>query len=703
MKKLFIFITVSFLFGTAFSQELSLNNFIRLEAKGSLPKELSDIANGKIKAKDRHQEIVNQQIKDIVLSGRIIFGDTVSNYVNKIVDRLLADEPELRKNIKVYIIKSSQANAFATSEGYIFLTVGFIAQATSEAELGYVISHELIHYVKKHGYNLKDEEEFDNISDFLKYHSRSREQEFECDRLGYENYFKKSGYSQDAVNGVFDILQYSYLPFDEVKISRDIYETEYYKFKDNYFLTSVTPIASRENYIDTFSTHPNLKSRRLEMEKFIEKDGDLNGSNFIQSKEDFNFIRSICRFETINQQIIEDNYLKSYYNSLILKREFPNNKFLETANSTSLFGIAMSKIGDSFQDIDLKAEDTEGEIQFTTNLFRKISKKEIALLSIRSTWENIKKYPQDKYYKQMFKEVLKPMIDDWSIGTLNKFSDYKMGETPIIDSSADENKAKSKYDKIRQNKLVGNQKSFKVENYMLADLKKDSSFVKCFENLASELEASSANNLISSIKSSSEIKEESNNKLLTKEKLIILKPYAEKKGNSNSKRETIKLEKIIKNTSSLNGFEPVIISRYQKEINIDYQILSRLNDYSRSINKYSQLTYESRDAQELSKQLGSPLLNLVYCQREKCSSRNTFYKFFHLGFSAFSWPTLPFSIVQWFQGQYTTSLSFVTYNLETDQLIYSTNLEFEHENTNDETTQKMYECYFKTKQLNNKK
>ncbi len=707
MKKLLLIVVLICGFYTLSAQQISINNFSRLEAVGQLPNDLLNIAKGNnfdgSKPRNRIQRNANRYIKDLIISGRVVYGDTVTHYLEKILDNLLVNDPALRKEIKIYTLKSSEVNAFATIDGFVFVTVGFISQSTCEAEIAYVLSHELIHYVKKHGYNTggNDKDGTNTIEDYLKYHSRSREQEFEADKLGYEKFFKNSGYASNSIDGMFDVLQYSYLPFDELKLNRGMFENEYYKFEDNYFLESVTPIVSREDYIDTFSTHPNLKSRRAEMENLISASDITGDKKFIQSQEDFNFIRTISRFETINQQIIADNYIKAYYNTLCLLKNSPDNKFLNTASCASLYGIARGKISGSYQDIDLGKDKTEGEMQFAVNLFKKMGKKELGLMSLRSTWNDMKLYPDDKYFKLLFNDITKYLVEDANLGSLNKFSDYKMGEIVPEDTLVNEDKEQTKYDKVKTKKLVGHQKSFKTENYMLGDLKKDEAFVKAFNSSILENEQGNASSIITYLK-------EDNQKTSVRKKIIILKPYAEKIHKSENKTlergenkiQTQRLERRVKNIAKQADFEPILISSYDNDFPVNYQLLSRLNDYSRSFNKFSDITYESRDAENLAKELGTPILNLVYYQKQSLgSTKNKKYKRLHSSLSIMTPPTIPISIYQWFAREQSGKLLFIAYDLEKHKTIFSETRQFEHENTYDEINQELYECYIKTSKL----
>lgn len=706
MKKFLLFFVLLSSYVIVSAQQISLNSFYRLEAKGQLPNDLVNILqglnfDGSIPKSDI-QKSSNDNIKELILTGRIIYGDTVTKYLEKVLDNLLVNEPKLRKEIKLYTIKSSEANAFMSGDGFLFVNIGFIAQSTSEAEIAYVISHELIHYVNKHSYKESDVkgDAFQTIDDYLKYHSRSREQEFECDKSGYERFFKNSSYDSKAIDGMFDILQYSYLPFDEVKLNREMFENEYYKFNDSYFLQNITPIASRVDYIDTFSTHPNLKSRREEKEIIVSSSDDLGTNKFIQPQGSFEFIRTISRFETINQQIIADNYIKAYYNTLCLIKYSPDNKFLKTALNASLYGIAKAKVSGNYQDIDLGTQKTEGEMQYVVNLFKKMNKKELALLSIRKSWEAMKSYPNENYFNLLFKDMIKSLVEESDLGSLNKFSDYRMGEDIMEDTTTNYNENQTKYDRVKNKRHVGHLKSFKTENYMLGDLKKDDEFVKAFNSSLSQIENQNASAFISSLR-------DNTNKSQEKKKIIVLNPFAEKalrsgKPSSNSSKETQtkRLEKRIMNVANAANLSPTIISNYQKKLSLNYQLNSRLIDYSRSMNKFSEITYESRDSETLAKELGTPILNLVYYEKKSLGNKkNKTYKRLHTFFSLMTLPTLPFSIYQWVSREQAGKLVFIAYDLEKNKTIYSTTKQFEHENTFDMINQELYECYVKTNNL----
>ena len=75
----------------------------------------------------------------------------VSIYVRK-VGAILAEHSRRRDISYVFgVLESSELNAFAVPYGYIFITTGLLAELEDEAELAFVLSHEIVHVEKKHG------------------------------------------------------------------------------------------------------------------------------------------------------------------------------------------------------------------------------------------------------------------------------------------------------------------------------------------------------------------------------------------------------------------------------------------------------------------------------------------------------------------------------------------------------------------------
>lgn len=431
----------------------------------------------------------NYYLNKALLSGKILFNDPVSNYLNDIKNTLLKDDPELKKQIRIYTIKSPSVNAFATNAGIIFVNVGLVAQVENEAQIAYIISHEIVHYVKKHSMTLFVETYKGNIStknqeselenDVFSRHLRSREMEMESDVFGLTNIYLKSHYSVKALRNVFDILQYSYLPFDEEPYDFKLFESTNYIFPDYFYLPIPNPIKVDEEFDDSKSTHPSSQKRRDSIMNMLSnlKPDDSKGQFFIQSKELFENIRTLCRYETIRQDLIRRNYVDVLYNCSIMMKADSENMYPQITTAAALYGIAKNRATQStlvFQGVKF----TEGYISNLYNLISKISRKEIACLALRYCWQLRKKYPENDYLKSMTDDLFDILAFNFKLKPSNFNSKSK---TQLIegfkqnDSILKDTLRTNKYSKIKQ-KVVAS--SF--NDYAFFEYLRDTAFVNRF-------------------------------------------------------------------------------------------------------------------------------------------------------------------------------------------------------------------------------
>jgi beta-barrel assembly-enhancing protease len=87
-------------------------------------------------------------------SGYVLFNDPLSEYVSAVADNLLKEDANLRKKLNFYVLRSSDVNAFATDQGAVLVTTGLLSQIENEAQLAFVLAHEITHFQRKHTLNL---------------------------------------------------------------------------------------------------------------------------------------------------------------------------------------------------------------------------------------------------------------------------------------------------------------------------------------------------------------------------------------------------------------------------------------------------------------------------------------------------------------------------------------------------------------------
>jgi len=575
MRKLLFFLFFSILTFCLQAQNNELTSFNRLEPQGEMPEYFKHILQkneNKSNNSTNDMELLNEKfVFSVLMSGKALYGDPVTQYLNQLLDKILENKPELKKEIRIFALKSEQVNAFSTPKGTIFVNLGLIAHCSNEAELAFIICHELAHYTKNAEDRLKyDPSKIKDIDYYLKYHAQSREQELQADKFGFLEFFKDLGYSFEVIEKVFDMLQYSNLPFGEKKFTREFFENDNYHLDSLYFPKQINPVSSRENYVDTLSTHPNILSRRLEMRKIARQfsNAAISQKTAFFEKE-FQETKMWAQFEAINQMIIHNKYLYAYFNSCALQDLYPKFPFLQQTEAAALYALYRLKATDSYQKNVGKASEMRGDIQFPAHVLEKMNKKEFAVWSLRTVWKALQTNPSNEYLTLIFNDMVKEVVN-------------------------------------------------KVENNMLADLKQDSRFLDAFELGILAAERAEVDRLILSYRNS------------TKEKIpvIIFQPYIELKGGSKSEKKTEKqisvFEKECKIIAKSCGFIPQIISGIIYNTTFSYPIYVRLIELESNINRIVPLAYETRQSDELCRVLGTPYLNFVTFSKTKKNANVTF-------------------------------------------------------------------------------
>ena len=365
------------------------------------------------------------QINKMMASGRVLYGDPITQMVEKVADKLLEDEPALRSQLRFYTVKSSSVNAFCTGQGMIFVNVGLIAQLQDESQLAYVLAHEIVHYVRKHNLEILtrntrkdakkgtgDDEIWESdktVRLLLKYHHRSHAMETEADTIGLTRFYLKAGYATD-LDGIFDVLQYSALPFDEVPFDTNYFNTERYKVPHNCFLDTVKAISARDDYDDSKSSHPNIKKRRTLVQELL-KSFPAGGSRYVVTTEaEFDRLRTLARFECIHMDLIDAEYANAFYSCYLLQKTMPDNLFLEKARLQALYGLSKYKSFQSVNSVIPAYSDYEGEIQQIYYLFQKISAKELSAITVKELWKANKRYTDDKELALLLEDIGKDLF-----------------------------------------------------------------------------------------------------------------------------------------------------------------------------------------------------------------------------------------------------------------------------------------------------
>lgn len=421
IKKLFpLFVAgLCFAFVPANAQQAAgytdFNNYTPLYCSGEIPspflasvqdkyradvKEEAKTSKGKYVSKTKDQFLLQSNffIDLLLQSGKVLFGDSVTNYVNTVADHVLINEPALRSKLTFYCLRSDEPNAFCTDQGYIFVTVGLLAQLENEAQLAFILSHEIAHYEKRHTLNvyLKKNEIFNDSrgrnsvsldGKIREFSNHEKSSELEADSLGLIR-LSKTGYDCSEAIGALFVLQFSHLPFDDYDFPSHSFERPLMVFPPTLFLDNVRPIKlDGDKDDDQYSSHPNIARRRGQLEKQLGGMKVCGTVKYATSATQFELIRNICRFEVVRLEVIARNYTLAVYNATYLQKYFPGSLYLERTVAKSLYCIAKYRNAGQFNDGAKNYTAVEGKQQQCSYLFQKMSAEQVTAVALRTLYD----------------------------------------------------------------------------------------------------------------------------------------------------------------------------------------------------------------------------------------------------------------------------------------------------------------------------
>lgn len=318
---------------------------------------------------------VEEMVDGIFKSGAEFEDAELNKYVNEVLDKVVGDIARKKDvEIKAYVIKNPDLNAFALPNGYLFLHTGIMAILDNEAQLATVLGHEATHFLHRH--SLKRTNKHINVSAFMQtlrvasvgamygvaysgydpsgidtlrqgielgltgaFFGYNRGQESEADDMGFK-LMKEAGYDPNEAKKPFE----------------NMYEA--------------TKDERRKDYVPyMYQTHPKLKSRVSYMEKLYSKvktaelkdEGILNKQiymNKIRKMLIYNLDLDIRRNKTKLARLQIDKYKNSYgedYRSLYYeaklllreedKKEEAMKKLVKSYELNSNFPETLKELG----------------------------------------------------------------------------------------------------------------------------------------------------------------------------------------------------------------------------------------------------------------------------------------------------------------------------------------------------------------------
>lgn len=469
------------------------------------------------RAEDDFYLQTNYAVDQILYSGTILVNDSMGIYVNRVADSLLANDPETRAKINIYILRSTVVNAFATDRGSIFVTIGLLTRLHNEAELAFVLAHEIIHYKRRHvltgyieGVQMKQGEGKYSATTaenrFLKRHSYARAQETQADEEGFDM-LVASNYDPAAAIGAFEILAMADFPFTDADFSKSYFESPRFIFPSKYYTDTIKEYKIDEDEEDNeFATHPSVPKRRKNMKRRVSKltGPDSTGASFLVSETMFYRVRAMAMFEEANLHTNDGEYKEAVYINQAVQQTWNDNYYLEKEMVRAMYAITVKKnapfefgdFGALFMlifsgDFEDNSERPMGEQGRAVSFIGKTDQKGWNIAAVKYAWEVQKKYPEDKdiavWTEALFREMtvrngleLKDFQENDSMFYVigNKI----MSDTALVNRMKKGDTPEARWqvaiDKLDSDSLDG----YKYWEFAFIDELKDSSFTTMFRS-----------------------------------------------------------------------------------------------------------------------------------------------------------------------------------------------------------------------------
>jgi Zn-dependent protease with chaperone function len=303
------------------------------------------------------------QIEEFWSGTRAITTAAANNYLQAVVQKIISSNPDLKStDVRVVFSRDWWPNASCMADGSIAINAGLYIFLRNEAELAFVISHELAHYylhhhekeikayvekindkeyqkklrqISRHGYSVN--QQLDDLLKTMVFDSRrhGRDNEAEADEYALR-FMKNTGYDCNAIKTCLqtldDIDDTTY--FNSPPVIQKELGFSSYPFKESW-ITKQSSIFSQikeddspesKKESDSLKTHPDCEKRILLFEAHWKDDGEKRTS-FLVNEEKFNELKRQLFYEIMEECYHEDELSRNLYYGLALLENEPGNRF----------------------------------------------------------------------------------------------------------------------------------------------------------------------------------------------------------------------------------------------------------------------------------------------------------------------------------------------------------------------------------------
>ena len=303
-----------------------------------------------------YKKIYDEQyelIKDLLTTTRSVTSPEAHGYLQSVLKKIVSANNELNGlDVRVVFSRDWWPNAYSIGDGTIMINAGLMVYLNNEAELAFVLCHELSHYYLKHsGKSIKKyietlhSEEFqkelkrlskeqyrvnqqlEKLAKSMVFDSRShsRNNEAEADLQAF-NFLKRTGYDCHAIISSLEILD----RIDDSSLYRPLDIEQVFSFADYPFKKkwvqkesaifsqldeNESPLSQKEK--DSLKTHPDCSKRILTLNDSVQSI-KTQGKRFLVDENLFDKLKKDFFIEMTEQCYRDDNLSRNLYYSLLM-------------------------------------------------------------------------------------------------------------------------------------------------------------------------------------------------------------------------------------------------------------------------------------------------------------------------------------------------------------------------------------------------
>lgn len=356
MLRFAYYIPLFFICLQLYSQDVQ--DYSPLKSKGIIPKDfLSDYVNSDkrdFQGLKRQEKFYRQNVyflQSLLSSGKVLFGDTVTQYINYLADVILQNDPDTRKELRFYAARIPYSNAYCAENGIVLVNIGLLAKVENEAQLAFIICHEISHYKANHRLQLynddrKDIRKLRPEELLLSQNLYSQQLELEADSMGFALYLG-TPFEPQAALGAFAITEVPELIFPKLHINQ-----EWTNKLPSDKLAIIANLSEK-------SSHPSSLERQENIKRFLIKKSAKQ--NVFLNRQRFDYIQKLCRFDMCGYQVERQMYEYAIENAMALNQYYKiESKYLNKVITYSWYGLCKFINAARFWEIHQDYQNVEG-------------------------------------------------------------------------------------------------------------------------------------------------------------------------------------------------------------------------------------------------------------------------------------------------------------------------------------------------------